>query len=126
MDKDFNYCMKYGSKVIINENNSKQGHRSDLEKVIKDCGNMNVNEVALANPLAYIKYHNGIEKYHRISTDIPRNFKPIVTWVYGPPGSGKTKLVYDRHDINDIWTAPDDLKFFNDYRGQPVALFDDF
>lgn len=48
---------------------------------------------------------------------------------HGNTGTGKTRKVYDDHEIDDIWRAPVSTtgsQWFDGYLGQKVALFDDF
>lgn len=53
---------------------------------------------------------------------------PIVCWFYGQPSTGKTKAVYDFAEWNklSIWQSSADLSWFDGYKGQDVALLDDF
>jgi len=54
-----------------------------------------------------------------------------VIWVHGPTGIGKSQRTWDLgtslYGLHNIWTSPDPtLQWFNDYNGQPYAIFDDF
>lgn len=52
---------------------------------------------------------------------------PTVTVCYGPPGSGKSRYIYDRFDLGHIWSLPAGRDIWYDgYYGQPIALLDEF
>lgn len=51
---------------------------------------------------------------------------PIVIWLYGPTGTGKTRLVHEREREVHFWTSTGSLEYFNGYGGETVVLFDDF
>lgn len=121
--KDANYALKVDSKIIRLEDASKQGKRTDLEKIIKECNS--IKEVKENHPEIYCRYRNGLNDIFA-DKEKDRNFKPKVIWIFGKSGSGKTKYIFDRHDPADIWMAPDDIKYFNGYENQKVAVFDDF
>ena len=50
--------------------------------------------------------------------------KPVVTWIYGPTGTGKTRSVIFKEP--DLWVSGFNLNWFDGYIGQPAVLFDDF
>lgn len=84
----------------------------DIERIVKEeCTN-----------LQQVKY---IEKMHQYSIS-PRdsNNPPIVFWIYGSTGIGKTKLVIDTFESVCIVS---DLKWPGDgYKGEECLLIDDF
>lgn len=55
----------------------------------------------------------------------PRVDPPEVYWFHGPPGSGKTRAAVALGG-DDYWMSAGDLKWFDGYQGQRVAIFDDF
>lgn len=118
-----NYCMKENTDVVVNINNGQQGKRTDLTKcynILKESG---IKRLRDEEPEAYIKYHSGLEKLS-VHLQVPRNSKPIVTWLWGPTGSGKTKYVFDKE--SDLWVSGVDLRWFDGYEDQDAVLFDDF
>lgn len=48
-----------------------------------------------------------------------------MVWSYGETGVGKTRAVYARYPIDEIYVK-DESKWWDGYRGQQVILFDDF
>lgn len=110
-----NYCMK--ENYIIQDFRKKKV--GDLNIVCK----LPTLEILETNPMVYIRYHSGIEKMQQLLQE-PRNFKPEVTWIYGPTGTGKTRSVVEKEP--DLWISGEDLKFWNGYENQEAVLFDDF
>lgn len=53
---------------------------------------------------------------------------PLVYWLHGSTGSGKTRWCWDRvHSMKvDCWCSHDTLQWFDGYQGQPVVIIDDF
>lgn len=59
---------------------------------------------------------------------IPKRQEIKIFIIWGPTGSGKTHLVYDRHPIEDIYALSTGGKklWFSGYTGQGVLLIDEF
>jgi len=52
---------------------------------------------------------------------------PEVYIRWGPPRSGKSKWAEDEYGVGKVYSMPKSYpKFFGNYRGQPVVLFDEF
>jgi len=80
----------------------KQGHRSDLQRVVDDISSgLSFREVVLNNPIAFIRNHGGIKRYFDIAREAPIElFHGPFQWEYpdnirsvvlrGPSGVGKT------------------------------------
>lgn len=113
-----NYCMKDGN-YYIEDNRKKKGERTDLKQILSKSFDQIVSE----HPDYYVKYHNGIEKLFARST-LKRDFKPVVTWIHGPSGVGKTRQVVESEP--DLWISGKNLKWWNGYENQEAVLFDDF
>jgi len=126
IDSCHNYCMKEGDYFII-DNRSKQGKRSDLDKVAElikeDCS---LEDIAKTETKTFIRYYNNIVRTHELLNPKYRNFKPKVTWIYGPTGVGKTRYVVSKFELKDIWISGRNLKWWEGYRQQRVTLIDDF
>lgn len=55
-----------------------------------------------------------------------RNFKPKVIWLYGEPGSGKTRWAFDNFDADDIHLQnASNLRWFQGYDAHKVSLIDE-
>lgn len=119
-----NYCMKERDYII--QNNKSQGSRTDLHQVAEFAQTHSVREIAKEHPTLYIKYHSGIEKLHNHLHTQERTQSPIVYWIYGPTGVGKSHIVR-QFCKEPLWSSEDDLKWFSGYETHHVnALFDDF
>jgi len=117
-----NYCMKEKDYVI--RDNRKPGCRTDIADFIDELKKTDLMSAITAYPTTYVKFHNGFDKLAGLIRCKPRNFKPFVTWLYGPSGVGKTKWVVDHEP--DLYICNFDLKWWDGYNGQEAVLIDDF
>jgi len=116
------YCKKEGKFIEIGEL-SRQGHRSDLEsvaKMIKD--GIPTKEIAESNPVSYIRYTKGIEALH-YQLQVDRTEAPIVIWLWGPTGVGKTRTAFEAGKSAYI---KDGTLWWDGYDQQEVIIIDDF
>lgn len=121
--EDFNYETK--GKELIEIDNRKQGKRSDLENIIKNIqGKKKFKEIVNENPIEYIKYNRGIEKLFDINSE-KRNWLMEIYIIWGKPGIGKTKYVWDKYGIDNVY-AKSPGKWWDGYQGEDVVLIDDF
>ncbi|AVH76405.1 putative Rep [Circoviridae TaCV2] len=116
------YCKKEGNYIEIGEK-KKQGERIDLQRtyqILDETGSM--QEIMKKRPsLQMIKT---AEKWVTWM-DKERNEKPIVTWIFGESGSGKSKLAQEMSQgKNTYWK--DDTKWWNGYDQEEVCIIDDF
>jgi len=118
-----NYCMKDGDFKI--RDNRKQGKRTDIDAAIACVITGGIKKVVEEHPDAFIKYHAGLEKLAFRNTK-PRNHNdpPVITWLYGKTGTGKTRRVVEKEP--DLWISGRDLKWWDGYDNQEAVLFDDF
>lgn len=54
-----------------------------------------------------------------------RTIEPIVFWLYGSTGIGKSYQVYKTHDIDEIYSK-DDTQWWEGYKQEKTLLIDDF
>lgn len=114
-----NYCMKGGKFDLID--NRKQGKRTDLSDAIATLRTDGIKKVKQDHPEVYVKFHAGL---HKLVDKEPRNFKPMVYWIYGKTGVGKTKFVVENEC--DLWISGKNLRWWQGYDHQEAVLFDDF
>lgn len=121
------YCLKLDTAIkddlfpFIHGQLSEQGKRSDLEdsKNILDNGGSIIDL-----PISHIvRYYKGFERYLQLKMT-HRNTMPIIIWITGKAGSGKTRYVYDKHQ--DIYTKNPNNRWWDGYNQQEVILIDDF
>ena len=109
------------------------GKRSDLHDVCEAMKEgQTLRQVAELHPTQVVKFSKGL-MYYRSLLAKPRdvNFPPKIFWIYGPTGCGKSRFVYElamaiAKSSDNIWSTSSDLKWFDGYDGQKVAIFDDF
>jgi len=97
-----------------------QGHRTDLDEVTSLILDKDFNPLEHAS--TYVKYHGGLDKLIGL-TYPPRSSKPMVHWLHGRAGTGKTRYVIDKY--TDVYIK-DHTKWWNGYKQQEVILIDDF
>lgn len=125
----YEYCLKenhpdnfYSDKPSLVD---QKGKRTDLIEFV-DIMKISYQDAIEEKPEVYVKYANGLNslQYKMQQHRDPDN-PPIVTWYYGKAGCGKTRRVYENHEISEIYTKPAN-KWWDGYTQQPVILIDDF
>lgn len=117
------YCKKDGKfkefGVI-----SRQGERSDLNTAIElISAGKTTEQVALAEPATYVKYHAGLEKliYHQSKH---RNTMPDITWYWGEAGVGKSHNATEGVPEEQVFRKHDP-KWWDGYEQQECVVIDD-
>lgn len=132
------YCSKSDTAIVppttigTIDMRDKQGTRQDLadmRSLIVDDG-YTARDVILADTdnksARYTRWLHELEdaknakKYSILERDIE------VYYLYGSPGVGKTRHVYDRYGAADIYRVTDYKHPFDAYAYQPVLLLDEF
>lgn len=77
-----------------------------------------------------VRYERGLKNYvHALRMESMNEegfVKKQVHVIVGPAGTHKTKCIYDRHGYHDVYRMPlNNGRWFGNYDGQPVVLFDD-
>lgn len=119
------YCKKDGDFVEIGKpRETKQGKRADLESAIQQLRDgKRFREFILEQPDVYCRYRNGLRDIARL-LERPRDSPPLVLYLWGAPGTGKSKFAYG-YNPDSTWSYGGD-GWFDGYDGQRVAIFDDF
>jgi len=127
------YCSKEPrlEPTVIHGVMSTQGKRTDLQDVVDIItqSTKRLRDVIEECPLPYIRYSRGIEKlaaYHlEKHTRLEfRNVECIV--LYGPTGTGKTKLAKTYSDDFYLLRNEGDHIWFDGYTGQSTLIIDEF
>jgi len=131
-DSAHEYCRKgatgeFSHLLIVDSDFRKKGQRTDLAvgtELVREGGlDLLVDEM----PELYVKFSSGFDKLaHRMEQQ--RRERPMVWWLHGPTGTGKTRLVFtiETYEPSALWVSGDDLRWFDGYEGQHAAVFDDF
>lgn len=120
-DQAIEYCKKEGN-YIEDGNRRDQGHRSDLDTCRK---------LALEGGMQAVTAHcnfQGIRVAEKFLSynESPRNWKPLVVWLYGPTGTGKSKMAREILESDDIYTKNSATKWWDGYDGHENVIIDDF
>lgn len=120
------YCSKEETRVrgpYEKGERPAQGERSDLKEIAaRVVGGTPLSDIAVTYPDAFVRYHKGLAALKESVTP-ERKDKPSVIWLWGPPGSGKTRWCHDRHASIYI---KDGTQWWNGYEGQEAIVIDDF
>lgn len=116
------YCRKSGDFVEWGVE-SHAGERTDLTEFYSGIRNgATVQQLFEDFPAATLRYHSAITRV-QLEFFSARTEPPVVWWIHGPTGVGKTKFAYDRDP--GLWSQSDNLKWFDGYHGQEAVLLDD-
>lgn len=105
-----------------------QGSRTDLAsaaKAIKEGASK--RKIAEDYPEVAIKFSKGLDSYRHTLDKCPKWRDLIVTYIWGEPGVGKTRAVWDSvDDPTKLYKVEGDGRWWDGYDGQDAILFDDF
>ena len=124
-ERNLQYCSKEGKTIELGVR-PQQGTRTDLSTVrerlkqgerykelIDTMDNLNIQTlrgIQILSPLYQKK----------------RSTPPQVFWIYGSTGLGKTRMVYDRFGIENIYSKDLNTTFWENYDQEKVLMIDDF
>lgn len=133
-------CVKYcfeeeGHTVLLDHNPENSPAETDkrdstnqweliTEMIVEGKGEF---EIMVEFPGTYARASTGIQKmlfnYHAQKVNEYREIE--VTYLWGPSGSGKTRSVLEGNE-KGVYRVTDYKNPFDDYRGQPVLIFEEF
>lgn len=121
------YCLKNDSEIIIDQKNSKQGERTDLQKACESvAAGASIRDMYMQHPTVMVRYGRGIKDLHTQLNPILCKSKftlndfpwtPITDWstshlIVGPAGCGKTEFAKCHFENPLFVTHMDDLLNF--------------
>lgn len=130
------YCSKDDPHPFVHGELPSPGKRNDLRLATdRILAGASVRELARDPEAAtcVVKFHKGLTVLRSLNTP-KRTEKPIVVWMYGPTGTGKTRCALKSgravaraigRGEGDLWMSSGGLRWFDGYDGQTVAVLDD-
>lgn len=82
------------------------------------------DDVAQEWPEMIIRYAKGVRSLIAATQKSPKWRNVLCEAVWGDPGVGKTRIIYEKHD-GDVYFK-DNTPWWDGYNGEDVVLFDDF
>lgn len=120
------YCRKGGNMCIDIDNRKKSNDKhNEFVQAIRE----GADDATLAEdyPGHFLRYPTALQRIRSLGRDAKRQKSdppPVVTWIYGETGTGKTRWVVEKEDDLDILTLQG--HFVLGYRHAAAVLFDDF
>jgi len=115
-----------------NQSNNDQYSELYLEVAEEICEGRDVDKIILdySKKVPYCKTPIGVDRVSKAFKKIrdkknERCWKPCNIYVYGKPGTGKTYFGEMLFKKMNVYTKAPKEKWFNDYNGQEVVIFDD-
>lgn len=115
------YCKKGGRFVELGQK-KQQGRRTDLDIVRQNALELGMREITSQYNFQQIKVAEKFLTYN----EEPRDWKPTVVWIWGPTGSGKSKLARELTTNDDVYTKNDGTKWWEGYDAHENVIIDDF
>lgn len=108
-----------------------QGKRTDLERVAEAIQDgETLAAITRMNPVAMMKYSNGISRVHKMLVKPTEREAPDVLVIYGPTNTGKSSIVRKILNRNNSYYIPESNNAgklsFEDYTDQQAIWIDDF
>lgn len=125
----YDYCLEdLDERNFFSERppEDQKGKRNDLEYFTEQMRTRPVHDVANEMPHIFVKYPNGLHQLATIySEHRDAKFPPIVTWMWGLAGTGKSRKVHDNHHPDDLYTKFAGI-WWDGYHQQEAILIEDF
>lgn len=130
------YCSKESELITFGEKPMGNGKKRSLAELCHGVSEaaaegVPIDEVVTKeeNQATYVQYHNGIEKlYKHVVTQklrkVAKDFAPEVIYIWGAPGSGKTRTVRERDPEVFMIPLDDKYKWKDGYCGQDAVVYE--
>lgn len=132
------YCTKEDTAAFQHGSLPNEGKRTDIKNAVARIkAGENLRQLANGDEdgaIAIVKFYKGLTVLRSYCLP-PRTSPPIVIWLHGSTGTGKTRSAFKagrafaKHfggGDKDIWISSGSLRWFDGYDSQSVAIFDDF
>lgn len=123
----YEYCTKEDTRIEgpweYGDPPENQGQRTDLEtlrEMIEEGASD--RELAVANFGSWVRYNRSFSQY-RLICKPPRDYKTVVTVIFGPTGTGKSRHLAENYP-NAYWKP--NSRWWDGYNGQEHVVVDEF
>ncbi len=128
------YCSKQDTRI---EGPFEDGEFTE-ERARSDCkefyqavvSGVDKFQLAEINPRLFMQQYRNIDtmRYEYLSSEFAKKDREVeVTYIYGPPETGKSRYVYNKYGYSKLYSVDDYRRGpFDDYCGEDVILFDEF
>lgn len=119
------YCMKLDTHIegpFTLGTAHKQGKRNDIQSFVNDIPNHTEIEIVEKHPECYVKFTRAYDRIKQLYLE-DRNWKTEVFVYWGPPGSGKTRKVFE--ECPNVQPVQFINNFIIGYNNEEDVLFDD-
>lgn len=124
-----NYCKKEGQFLELGSisNPGKKGKRTDIEDIhARALAGARMGEiVTMTTSFQVMRMAEKVREY----SDVRRNWKPHVSWFWGPTGTGKTRTAVEEAggwSNQSLWKSSGSLRWWFAYDGHEDVILDDF
>lgn len=123
------YCSKEDVAPYVYGTMPQPGKRTDVAMAVEAIQEgQNMTELAATNGIAVVKYFKGLTVLRSYLAPV-RTEPPLVYWLHGATGTGKTKCAFlyaESVCASSVWITSGNLQWFDGYDGQYTAIIDDF
>lgn len=127
--EDFNYMRKVDSIIIRDEDNTKQGSRTDLNILCNKLRNneTTIEDILINNPIIYHQYGRTLQAVvAQANRSIYRTEMTTGIWYWGETGSGKSHKAFENYHPSTHYVYPNDNGWWDGYKGQETVIINDF
>jgi len=122
-DQNKAYCEKDGNLALEDGVRNKSGERTDIVQIRDAASKEGIRKIVpLLRSYQHLRFAEGILKY----TELPRTTKPYCIWIYGPTGTGKSKLARQKCEGTDVYVKNFGKEWWDGYDKHESIILDDF
>lgn len=126
------YCTKDGDIVCNEGTGPRPGERTDYAKLAERAKDLSIPEVQVWDemPATMTKAFKAFDRRRDIAFRALKRPKPYemprVWWLWGPTGVGKSHIIFNDIDEDELYVHTNSDKWFDLYQGQKHVCFNEF